>query len=170
LKNAISLSASSPVFKLWVGLVLMLLLAEQELFAQSLASTQGLSFGSFIASNGGSITVSPSGARSQSGTVGLLTSRGASSAAQFSFTGGASGAAFSLGLPADNAARLVLLSTPNLGGASMALTQFVSSVGPSATLSLAGAKQFSVGATLLVQPNQPLGEYGATFNVTVQFN
>jgi hypothetical protein len=52
----------------------------------------------------------------------------------------------------------------------MALTQFVSSVGPSATLSLAGAKQFSVGATLLVQPNQPLGEYGATFNVTVQFN
>ena len=170
MNNAISLHKLLPLIKLLTGLIFLLTSNEQAFYAQSLKASQGLSFGSFVASNGGKITVSPFGVRSQIGSVGLITSRGNSSAAQFSFSSGISGAAFSLALPQDNAARLELMGASNAGGASMTLTNFVSSLGPSPTLSSLGATQFSVGATLNVNPNQPLGDYGASFNVTLQFN
>lgn len=133
-------------------------------------ATRGLSFGSFVASNGGTITVSPTGLRSQTGTVGLITLKSNSSAAQFAIKGGPSNAAFSLGLPADNAARLELVGGAGGSSASMPLAKFVSSLGPSPTLRSDGTQDFSVGATLLVQSNQTVGDYSATINVTVQFN
>lgn len=126
--------------------------------------TQGLSFGGFVANGGGSITVPPLGARSQTGTVALITSRGTFSAAQFSISGGPPGAAFSLRFSEDNFYSL------KSGGASMPLKNFVSSLGPNPTLRPDGSQQFSVGATVVVPPNQPVGDYSATFNVTVQFN
>lgn len=140
--------------------------------AQTVKMTQGLSFGSFVAGGGGSITVSPGaiGLRSRTGSVGLITSRGAFSAAQFSITGGSAGAAFSLGLPADGATRLELLGASGGMGTSMPLTKFVSSLGSSPRLGPNGTEQFSVGATLTVLPNQPVGDYIGMFNVTVQFN
>lgn len=156
--------------KFWVVLFFIWMLCEQSLFAQSLTATQGLSFGSFVASNGGTISVSPAGVRSQTGTVGLITLRSNSSAAQFTITGGPSNAVFSLGLPADRAAGLELVGGAGGRGTAMPLTNFVSSLGPSPTLTLSGTRQFSVGATLHVQSNQPVGDYSATINVTVQFN
>lgn len=140
--------------------------------AQTLMMTQGLSFGSFVAGGGGTITVSPGaiGLRSRTGSVGLITSRGTFSAAQFSISGGSAGAAFSLGLPADHATRLELVGASGGVGASMPLSLFTSSLGPNPTLRPDGSQQFSVGATLLVQPNQPVGDYSATINLTVQFN
>jgi spore coat protein U-like protein len=143
---------------------------DQTLFAQSLTSAQGLSFGSFVASNGGTISVSPTGVRSQTGTVGLITLRSNSSAAQISLSGGPSNAIFSLGLPADGVAALELVGGSGGRGTAMPLSKFVSSLGPSPTLTSSGTQQFSVGATLQVQPNQPVGDYSATINVTVQFN
>ncbi len=170
MNNAISLRKILPLINLLIGLIFLLISNEQGLYAQSLTASQGLNFGSFVASNGGRITVSPTGGRSQIGSVGLITSRDNSGAAKFSFTGGTSGAAFSLALPQDNAARLESMGASNAGGSSMTLTNFVSSLGPSPTLTSLGTTQFSVGATLNVNPNQPLGDYGASFNVTLQFN
>lgn len=138
--------------------------------AQTLRMTQGLSFGSFVAGNGGIITVPPVGVRSQTGNVGLITSRGTFSAAQVSITGGLSNASFSLGLPPDGAASLELVGASGGKGASMPLTKFVSSLGPNPRLGLEGNLGFSVGASLLVQPNQLVGDYIGMFNVTVQFN
>jgi hypothetical protein len=156
--------------KFLMAMIFVGVTAEQRLFAQSLTATRGLSFGSFVASNGGTITVSPLGVRSQTGTVGLITLRSNSSAAQFSISGGPSNATFSLGLPADRAAALELMGGAGGRGTAMPLTNFVSSLGPSPTLTSSGTQQFSVGATLHVQPNQPVGDYSATINVTVQFN
>jgi len=162
---------------MWFSKFLMVLIlvgvsSEQRVFAQTLRVTQGLSFGGFAAGNGGTITVSPGafGVRSQTGAVGLFRLRGSHSAAQFSIWGGSSGAVFSLSLPADYAAKLELVGASGGSSASMPLTNFVSSLGPSPTLKPDGTQQFSVGATLQVQPNQPVGDYSATINVTVQFN
>jgi len=126
--------------------------------------TQGLSFGSFVAGGGGSITVPPVGPRTKTGNVVLITSRGAFNAAQFSILGGPSNTAFSIRFSEDSFYSL------KSGGAPMPLTKFVTSLGPSPTLRSDGTQQFYVGATLLVPPNQPTGEYIATINFTVQFN
>jgi hypothetical protein len=145
-------------------------LSGQSLLAQTVRMTQGLSFGSFVAGNGGTITISPTGARSQTGNVGLITSRGTFSAAQVSISGGLSNAAFSLGFPPDGAASLEFVGASGGRGTSMPLTKFVSSLGSSPRLGPNGTEQLSVGATLTVLPNQPVGDYIATFNITVQFN
>ncbi len=132
--------------------------------AQTIASTSGLSFGSFVASTGGSIAVPPSGGRSKTGSVILLAQGGASAAAQFTVSGTAA-AAYTITLPADGTVALT-----DDSGHSMALNGFVSYPSATGTLSGGGTQLLSVGATLSVNNAQAPGNYSGAFAVTVHYD
>ncbi len=128
-----------------------------------IATTQNLAFGAFSAGTGGSVVVSPSGARNATGGVFLLSSS-PGSAAQFLVTGN-NNQIYTVTLP--TAATLVS------GSSSMQMVNFASL--PSATSAssglLTGASQvLKVGATLQVASGQLTGLYSGTFNVTVNNN
>ncbi|XHS78934.1 DUF4402 domain-containing protein [Burkholderiaceae bacterium UC74_6] len=130
--------------------------------AQSLSNSAGLSFGSFAAGMGGTITVNAVGARSKSGNV-VLASGGVASAAQFLLTG-TPGATYTITLPSDGT---VVLSN---GGSTMALNSFVSTPsGANIPLGGGGTQIISVGATLTVSAAQAPGNYTGSFNVTVDY-
>jgi hypothetical protein len=130
---------------------------------QSLTNTRALAFGRFVAASGGSVTVSPDGARSSTGAVVLLSSMPA--AASFTWTDTTPANADKvclIGLPADGS---VTLSS---SAGSMAVDQFTSN--PSGTGLMTGASlQFTVGATLSVNPNQAPGNYSGFVPVTIQY-
>lgn len=132
--------------------------------AQTIASTSGLSFGSFVASTGGTIAVSASGGRSKTGSVILLTQGGGSTAAQFTVSSTAA-AIYTITLPADGTVALV-----DDSGHSMALNGFVSYPSATGTLSGGGTQMLSVGATLSVNNAQARGSYSGSFPVTVHYN
>jgi hypothetical protein len=128
------------------------------------ASTQPLAFGRFVAGSGGSITVSPSGARSPSGGVILLQS--SASAASFTFTDTnppKSKTNFVITLPPD--ASVVLSSGTN----QMKLGTFTSTPATVSPITVNGTLQMSVGATLTVAPNQPKGNYSGSLSVSVDY-
>lgn len=130
---------------------------------QTFSSTQPLAFGRFIAGTGGTITITPSGVRSATGGVRLLSS----SATGASFTNSdnsAKGASATviITLPADGS---VVLGS---GSNTMALKAFTSS--PSGTgIMSGGSLTIQVGATLTVGANQPKGNYSGSIPVTVQY-
>jgi hypothetical protein len=130
---------------------------------QSLTSGQALSFGRFVAGAGGTITVTPAGTRTSTGGVTLLAST--VTAAKFTNTdNGAkvSNAAVIITLPADNS---VVLSS---GANQMNLRTFTSN--PSGTGFMSGGSlTISVGATLVVNANQPRGAYSGSIPVTIQY-
>lgn len=128
----------------------------------AISNTQALAFGKFVAGAGGSVIVSPAGARSASGGVVLVPSS-SGSAAQFSVSGDAN-ATYTISLPADGTVSLAS------GANSMAVNTFTSSPSPTGTLSAGGAQTLSVGATLSVGSNQAIGSYSGTFDVTVNYN
>lgn len=130
----------------------------------SLVNTRSLNFGRFVAGIGGSITVSPAGARSRSGGVILMNSAGAGSASFSLVTLNGSGATKSVivSLPGNG---VVLLSN---GQFTMPVRNFVSGSGTVFLLSPAGAT-IDVGATLDVAPNQPAGSYSGSFQLTVNY-
>lgn len=129
-----------------------------------ISSTQPLAFGKFAAGPGGAVTVNPSGGRSASGGV-VLVSAGGGSAAQFTVSGDPS-ASYSISLPTNGTVALV-----NGGGQGMAVNGFSSSPNTAGQLSPVGGTQtIVVGATLSVGPNQPPGSYSASFNVSVDYN
>ena len=132
--------------------------------AQTISNNGGLSFGAFVAGTGGTIAVTTSSARSQTGGVMLLPQGGTASAAQFSVTGIA-GTHYAITLPANDT---VVLSDGN--NHSMALNRFVSYSGATGMLSGGDTKILSVGATLTVSPAQPPGSYSGSFAVTVNYN
>jgi hypothetical protein len=141
----------------------VLAFAAASLPAQTITGVTSLSFGSFVAGNGGSVTVTPLGARTQTGGV-LLVGQGAgTAAAQFTVLGTAN-ASYSISVPADNT---VVLSDGN--GHTMALNSFVSSPAANGTLSGGGNQVVKIGATLIVGANQPAGTYAGTFNLTVNY-
>jgi hypothetical protein len=142
---------------------LALLLASAGAEAQTLGNTAALSFGSFTAGAGGTITVNTAGARFRTGSVILVSQGGGASAAQFTITGTAN-AAFAITLPADGT---VFLSDGGAG--SMALNGFASNPSGSGVLSGGGTQQISVGATLTVGSSQASGSYSGSFNVTVNY-
>ena len=130
--------------------------------AQSIGNVASLSFGSFIAGSGGTITVSPAGARSQTGGV-LLVGQGSNVApAQFN-VGGTANASYTITLPGNNTVVLI-----DAGSHTMALNGFVCSP-PTGTLSVGGAQMIRVGATLVVGNGQAPGSYSGSFNVTVNY-
>lgn len=131
--------------------------------AISLNNTQALAFGAFVAGNGGSVVIAPSGARSAGGGV-VLVSSNAGAAAQFSVSGDPN-FTYAITLPADGTVAL-----SDGAGHSMNASNFTSSPSLTGQLSGAGNQQLSVGATLNVGNNQPTGAYSGSFIVTVDYN
>ena len=131
-----------------------------------LSNTRSLDFGRFVAGSGGTIILSPSGLRSRTGGVVLLNSPNAGQAA-FS----ASRATLDPGRSAPGAAA-VIISVPangvthlSSGANSMAVGDFVT---PDAQLAVGnGGATLAVGATLVVAPNQPPGNYSGSFSIIV---
>lgn len=130
---------------------------------QTFVAGQGLSFGRFVAGAGGSITVSPSGARSSTGGVTLLSSP--ASAATFTNTDTAPSRAsnvVAITLPSDGSVTLAS------GANRMSLTKFTSNPAGTGVMS-GGSLSISVGATLTVGANQPRGSYSGSIPVTIQY-
>lgn len=120
-----------------------------------------LTFGKFSATGGGTVTVSPAGARSAGGGVVLLSSA-VGSAAQFLVSGDPN-ATYLVTLPAAGA---VVLAGP---GQSMGVN-FTSNPTSTGNLSLAGFQTLQVGGTLSVGGNQAPGSYTGSFSVLVEYN
>lgn len=131
--------------------------------AISVSNTQTLGFGKFAAGSGGSVTVSPSGARSATGGVVLLSSSGGA-AAQFTVSGDPN-FTYAISLPANDT--VVLTKS---GGQTMSLNNFSSSPSPAGQLSVLGKQTVSVGATLSVGSNQATGAYSGAFDVMVDYD
>jgi hypothetical protein len=124
---------------------------------------QGLAFGKFVAGSGGTVTVSPGGARTWGGDV-LLVSSGLGAAAQFLVSGNPN-ASYSISLPVGT---VTLTSSSN----TMEVNNFTSSPSPNGSLSggVTGTQVLYVGATLTVGSNQAIGSYSGGFDVTVNYN
>jgi hypothetical protein len=127
----------------------------------TLAKTADLAFGDiFTGSRAGTVILSPAGGRIV--TDGLrLGSVSPATAAGFAVSG-APNATYAILLPG-----ATTLTGPD---GSMQVTDFNSSVDSSGLLNAAGQQQFSVGATLHVAADQPVGVYRGTFTVTVTYN
>lgn len=142
-------------------LVLALAGASFAAASQSISSLSSLSFGSFVAGNGGTVTVSPGGLRSQSGGVVLVGQGSTYTAASFRVSG-TSNASYTITLPTDHVVLLVD------GANTMALNGFVSNP-VSGTLSGGGSQMIMVGATLVVGGAQAAGNYTGSYSVTVNY-
>ena len=129
----------------------------------AIQNNQELSFGSFVAGSGGSVTVSTSGARSASGGV-LLIPSSAGAAAQFTVSGDAN-ATYTIQLPGND---FVKLSGP---GGDMFINEFTGSPsGAAGQLSAGGSQSLLVGGTLSIASGQAPGQYAGSFSVTVDYN
>lgn len=131
-------------------------------WAQTIVAGQALTFGSFAAGSGGTVTVSAAGTRSSGGGV-VLVSSGPGAAAQFTVSGNAN-ATYAITLQGNGEVSLTS------GANSMAVNNFASSPGPTGQIGAGGSQTLMIGATLSVGNNQPPGNYSGTFNVTVTYN
>jgi len=130
----------------------------------NLVNTRGIDFGRFVAGTGGTVVLSPTGARTRTGGVILLTSPSAGPATfnvSRSSNGGGNKAVI-ISLPANGSTRLTS------GSNSMAVNAFNNSPATLTTVSVAGTA-LSVGATLTVAANQPAGAYSGSFPLIVNF-
>jgi len=113
----------------------------------------GAAAGTVVVSTGGTRTVG-------AGLAGL--NPGNARAAQFTITGAPS-RQFGIVLPTSTTINRV-------GGGSMTVDAFTSSLGLTATIGGTGSSVLKVGATLNVGANQTAGDYTGTFDVTVTYN
>jgi len=120
-----------------------------------------MSFGNFVAGNGGTLTINTGGTRSSTGGVVAL-GQGATFGAASFLVSGTRNASYTLTLPANGT---VVLSD---GTHTMALNNFT--VTPSnGHLSGGGTQTIRVGATLSVGSGQPAGHYTGTYSLTVNY-
>jgi hypothetical protein len=135
----------------------------------SFSKTRDLNFGAFVAGAGiGTVVVSPTGERTQSGVI-LLNLSSATSAAF-------SAMVVTIGNNNKGNLKSVSFSLPSSiqltnGSSSMTVDTFVSSpvAGARSPISLGATVTVSVGATLRVSPNQPSGNYSGSFTVIADF-
>lgn len=136
----------------------------------TISNTIDMNFGNLYVSGtvAGTVILTPAGARSTTGGVGLPVVPGTVAAAQFSVTG-TNGAAFAITLPAG-------ATTISNGAASMTVDTWTSNPTPTGTLT-GGSVFVTVGATLHVAAAQATGVYNVTnaggsgeFTVTVNYN
>jgi hypothetical protein len=129
----------------------------------NLSNTRALDFGRFVAGTGGTIVIGPTGTRTRTGGVILLTSPSAG-VAQFTASRGNGGAgkAVAITLPANGSTRL------SSGTNSMAVNTFVSSPAILTSLGITGTT-LSIGATLTVAANQAPGSYSGSFPLIINF-
>lgn len=160
------MTAQLPARTGGLAMAVFLLCAAPAAMAQQivLTNSRAIDFGRFVAATGGTITVSPTGARTRTGGVVLLNSPSAG-AAVFNVgksNGGATNKAVAITLPANGSVRMTS------GANSMALSAFVTS--PASILTVPnGGVTLSVGATMTVSPNQPRGNYTASIPLIVNF-
>ncbi len=138
------------VTRRWTPLIFMVLFSTLA-FSQNVTSP--LSFGAFIAGNGGKVSITPEGGRLASGGVVLLTRFGVSSRAIVDFS---SMAVKPVGLTLPVEDQFSLLCS----GSAMRVENFTYS-----KLS----QTFSIGATLVVSANQKPCAYSGEFPVTINF-
>lgn len=129
----------------------------------AISPTQSLSFGSFVAGSGGSVTVIANPVSRSAGGGVLLLPSGSWSVASFSVTGDPS-MTYAISLPANG---MVALTS---GAHNMAVNNFTSSPASSGQLGGGGSQTLVVGATLSVAADQPNGSYSGSFTVTVDYN
>lgn len=129
----------------------------------AIGNTRALSFGSFVAGNGGSVTVSTNGNRNAGGSVVLIPSS-EGIAAQFAVSGDPD-TTYTIQLPGND---FVSLTGP---GMDMFVNDFTSTPsGAGGQLGTGGSQVLSVGGTLNVGSNQTPGSYSGSFSVTVNYN
>lgn len=146
-----------------VALVSMVVPTSWGLLEIAIENTQALSFGSFVAGNGGSVTVSTSGNRSAGGGVVLVPSS-QGTAAQFTVSGDPN-ATYTIQLPDND---FVKLTGP---GVDMLINDFTSTPsGVGGLLGTGGSQTLLVGGTLTVGSDQVPGSYSGAFSVTVNYN
>lgn len=135
------------------------------LTAISITKTVDMNFGnlSVQAGSGGTVILTPAGARSVTGAVSLPATAGTVTAASFTI-GGEGSYTYSITLPAT-------AHTIASGANSMTVTAFTSNPSGTGTLS-SGSQTLTVGGTLNVAAGQPNGIYTSEtgFNVTVNYN
>lgn len=126
-----------------------------------ISTIASLSFGRIASATGGTVTISPAGARSKSGGV-VLVSSDAGSAARFQATGNP-GQIYTITLPADNAVQMTS------GIHSMGVSYFISSLGSSGVLNPTGNQVFSIGATLNINTGEASGSYSGTYSIIIDY-
>jgi spore coat protein U-like protein len=135
----------------------------------SITKNSDLNFGSFApGANGGTVSVELDGTRSFTDGVTLLDQGEMPTRALFTVKG-TENAGFYVKLPTDDGGPSIPLTGPT-DADPMEITSFVHGAGESPALDGNGEKQFSVGGTLAVNPNQPAGIYTGTFDVIVAYN
>ncbi len=131
----------------------------------SITKTVDMNFGNVaVTSTGGTVVLTPAGARSTTGGVTLPATNGTVAAASFNVTGEGT-YTYAITLPSS------VTLTRNSGSETMTVNAFTSN--PSTTGQLtAGAQTLTVGATLNVSATQAAGTYvsGTPFTVTVNYN
>jgi hypothetical protein len=130
----------------------------------SISSTTPLDFGTFApGASPGTVVMSPSGTRSSTGGVTLITSApGSASSINLS---GTPSTAYSVSLPSS------VLLTASGGTATMTLNTFTTTLtGLQGSLSTAGIGSFGIGGTLAVGGSQAIATYTGTFTVTLSYN
>lgn len=135
--------------------------------AIAIVKTRDLDFGNVAPSNtSGTVVLTPAGARSGTGGVGLSS---VDTGNQATFTvSGDSGATYAITLPS-SVTLTNLLGDPLSLLNTMTVDTFTSN--PSGTGTLTGGSQaLNVGATLHVNAAQASGTYAGTFSVTVDYN
>lgn len=151
-------------YRLLLVLPCAFLAAPYSLAQITISNTSGLTFGKFAAGSGGTILIDANGARTRSGGVVLLSS-GAGAAATFNINDPDSGnlnKTYIITLPANNTVALAD------GSNSMAVNDFMSNPSDSGIMTT-GAQTLTVGATLSVGANQPVGNYSGSFSVIVNY-
>jgi hypothetical protein len=129
--------------------------------AQTVSTISNMSFGSFVAGNGGTLTISTGGTRSSTGGV-VAVGQGSTFGAASFLVSGTRNASYTLTLPANGT---VVLSD---GTHTMALNNFAVTP-PNGHLSGGGTQTIRIGATLAVGNGQPAGNYTGTFSLTVNY-
>ncbi len=142
--------------------------------AQSISTSQNLSFGTFTPGGGGTVVVSPAGGRTATGGVTLFTAAQFSqpAAASYTVTNPNNGtSSFTITLPAGS-----VTLTRTGGTATMSVGTFTSNPATGQGTNKKGFGQlaggtgsFTVGATLTVGASQTAGTYTGTYSVTVAF-
>lgn len=130
----------------------------------AIANASDMNFGNIaVIATGGTVVLTPAGARSATGDVTLPATAGTVSAASFTVTGTAN-FTYSITLPA--AALTISNGTHNL-----TVDTWTSDPTPTGTLDGTGAQTLNVGATLNVAGGESSGTYtGGPFTVTVNYN
>jgi hypothetical protein len=160
----ISVAKNSYLARILVGATLASMVTATTWAAEaiSIQNIHGLSFGSFVAGSGGSVTVSANGNRTGSGVVLVPSNQGNS--AQF-LVSGESGNTYTIQLPGND---FVSLTGP---GNDMIVNNFTSTPsGAGGSIPQNGSQALSVGGTLNVVRGQVRGQYSGNFSVTVNYN